>query len=260
MGKKRSKADKANSAWIACSVSAGRARTGVGVHAGRPLGPASRAASCLAGRSSSQDEAAAAPSDSIVDAGAAPEARSAAKKRRRRAAENAVGGTPEGGASRAGAQGPSGGSDAEEASSSDASPGKGSGRSSARRERDSGNGGQAVAGGDGDAEITGSGAFFGGQSFDSLPLSEGTQRALSELGFTKMTQIQDKAVPPLLEGKDLLGAAKTGSGKTLAFLVPAIELLAQVRREAGNPTAPAARRLTLSRRRRPGSRRGRAPA
>lgn len=38
-------------------------------------------------------------------------------------------------------------------------------------------------------------------------------------------QIQARSIPPLLEGKDVLGAARTGAGKTLAFLVPAIELL-----------------------------------
>ena len=40
-----------------------------------------------------------------------------------------------------------------------------------------------------------------------------------------MTEIQAKSIPPLLAGKDLMGAARTGSGKTLAFLIPAIELL-----------------------------------
>lgn len=38
-------------------------------------------------------------------------------------------------------------------------------------------------------------------------------------------QIQARAIPPLMEGKDVLGAARTGSGKTLAFLLPAVELL-----------------------------------
>lgn len=38
-------------------------------------------------------------------------------------------------------------------------------------------------------------------------------------------QIQARAVPPLMVGKDVLGAARTGSGKTLAFLIPAVELL-----------------------------------
>lgn len=38
-------------------------------------------------------------------------------------------------------------------------------------------------------------------------------------------QIQAGSIPPLLSGKDVLGAARTGSGKTLAFLIPAVELL-----------------------------------
>uniref|UniRef100_A0A914M8K0 ATP-dependent RNA helicase n=1 Tax=Meloidogyne incognita TaxID=6306 RepID=A0A914M8K0_MELIC len=52
-----------------------------------------------------------------------------------------------------------------------------------------------------------------------------TLSAIDEMGFTRMTEIQAKSIPPLLEGVDVLGAAKTGSGKTLAFLIPAIELL-----------------------------------
>ncbi|XP_060683134.1 ATP-dependent RNA helicase DDX18 isoform X2 [Hemiscyllium ocellatum] len=45
------------------------------------------------------------------------------------------------------------------------------------------------------------------------------------MNFTHMTPIQQKSVRPLLEGRDILAAAKTGSGKTLAFLIPAIELI-----------------------------------
>jgi len=45
------------------------------------------------------------------------------------------------------------------------------------------------------------------------------------MGFTTLTEIQARAVPPLLEGRDLVGSAKTGSGKTLAFLIPAVELI-----------------------------------
>ncbi|KAL7074510.1 hypothetical protein ACQ4LE_006322 [Meloidogyne hapla] len=52
-----------------------------------------------------------------------------------------------------------------------------------------------------------------------------TLNAIDDMGFTRMTEIQAKSIPPLLEGADVLGAAKTGSGKTLAFLIPAIELL-----------------------------------
>ncbi|XVE54597.1 hypothetical protein DITRI_Ditri03aG0094500 [Diplodiscus trichospermus] len=67
------------------------------------------------------------------------------------------------------------------------------------------------------------------ESFESLGLSEPTFKAIKEMGFQYMTQIQARAIPPLMIGKDVLGAARTGSGKTLAFLVPAVELLYNVR-------------------------------
>lgn len=54
---------------------------------------------------------------------------------------------------------------------------------------------------------------------------ENTLKAIKDMGFTNMTEIQAKAIPPLLEGRDLVGSAKTGSGKTLAFLIPAVELI-----------------------------------
>ena len=72
--------------------------------------------------------------------------------------------------------------------------------------------------------------------FTSLPLSDKTQNALKEMGFTRMTQIQSMAIPALLTGKDLIGAAKTGSGKTLAFLLPCIELLYQAKFTTRNGT------------------------
>ena len=62
--------------------------------------------------------------------------------------------------------------------------------------------------------------FFSPDMFDCLPLSEKTVTALRELEFTRMTQIQAIAIPPLLTGKDLIGAAKTGSGKTLVRFLP----------------------------------------
>lgn len=65
------------------------------------------------------------------------------------------------------------------------------------------------------------------KSFLSLaPLvSEATLNGVAEMGFEKMTEIQAQTIPHLLEGRDLVGAAKTGSGKTLAFLIPAVELI-----------------------------------
>ncbi|RMZ55588.1 hypothetical protein APUTEX25_000171 [Auxenochlorella protothecoides] len=63
------------------------------------------------------------------------------------------------------------------------------------------------------------------QTFDSLEVSDQTKKAIVSMGFTYMTEVQARTIPPLLLGKDVLGAAKTGSGKTLAFLIPALELL-----------------------------------
>jgi ATP-dependent RNA helicase DDX18/HAS1 len=62
-------------------------------------------------------------------------------------------------------------------------------------------------------------------NFTSLGLSNQTQMAIDSLGFKEMTQVQARAIPPSLAGRDILGAAQTGSGKTLAFLIPAVELL-----------------------------------
>lgn len=56
-------------------------------------------------------------------------------------------------------------------------------------------------------------------------MCEATLMGVKDMGFTTMTEIQAKAIPPLLEGRDLVGAARTGSGKTLAFLIPAIDLI-----------------------------------
>ena len=44
-------------------------------------------------------------------------------------------------------------------------------------------------------------------------------------GYIEPTDIQKTAIPVILKGRDVLGAAKTGSGKTLAFLIPLLELL-----------------------------------
>ncbi|CAH1397380.1 unnamed protein product [Nezara viridula] len=68
-------------------------------------------------------------------------------------------------------------------------------------------------------------------SFSELKgkVSEETLQAIEDMGFTRMTEIQAKAIPPLLEGRDLAGNARTESGKTLAFLIPAIELIVKLK-------------------------------
>jgi len=58
-----------------------------------------------------------------------------------------------------------------------------------------------------------------------LPISQKTSAALESANFQSLTDIQSKAIPLGLKGRDILGAAKTGSGKTLAFLVPMLENL-----------------------------------
>ncbi|KAL6304213.1 DEAD-domain-containing protein [Sparassis latifolia] len=76
----------------------------------------------------------------------------------------------------------------------------------------------------------------GRKPFSELELSDATTKALANMGFTTMTPIQEKSIPPLLAGKDVLGAARTGSGKTLAFLIPAIELLHRMKFKPRNGT------------------------
>ncbi|KAF3936050.1 hypothetical protein ABW20_dc0102076 [Dactylellina cionopaga] len=61
--------------------------------------------------------------------------------------------------------------------------------------------------------------------FSELPLSRATATGLDKSHFKVLTDIQRKAVPLALKGRDILGAAKTGSGKTLAFLIPVLEIL-----------------------------------
>lgn len=73
-------------------------------------------------------------------------------------------------------------------------------------------------------------------SFQELKLSEKTLQAIDDMGFKTMTEIQKRGIPPLLTGKDVLGAAKTGSGKTLAFLIPAIEMLHALKFKPRNGT------------------------
>jgi ATP-dependent RNA helicase DDX18/HAS1 len=74
------------------------------------------------------------------------------------------------------------------------------------------------------------------QKFAELNLSERTMKAINDMPYDTMTEIQQRAIPPALAGRDVLGAAKTGSGKTLAFLIPAIEMLHSLRFKPRNGT------------------------
>ena len=61
------------------------------------------------------------------------------------------------------------------------------------------------------------------KGFSGLNLSEAVIRAISEMGFEEPTPIQKLAIPPALEGRDIIGQAQTGTGKTASFGIPIIE-------------------------------------
>lgn len=62
--------------------------------------------------------------------------------------------------------------------------------------------------------------------FEDLGLSEKIMQAVAELGYREPTPVQAQAIPFVLEGRDLIAAAKTGTGKTAAFSLPAMDKLA----------------------------------
>lgn len=62
--------------------------------------------------------------------------------------------------------------------------------------------------------------------FSALRLSAPLLKAVEEVGYTQPSPIQCKAIPPVLDGYDLLGCAQTGTGKTAAFAMPVLQLLA----------------------------------
>lgn len=59
--------------------------------------------------------------------------------------------------------------------------------------------------------------------FKELYISEETLRAIADMGFKSPSPIQEETIPPLLDGKDVIGQAQTGTGKTAAFAIPIIE-------------------------------------
>src|SRR5437764_4057876 len=67
-------------------------------------------------------------------------------------------------------------------------------------------------------------------AFSQLNLDKNLLRGLKDLGFTRPTAIQADAIPPAMEGRDLLACAMTGSGKTAAFLLPILHKLIAERR------------------------------
>ncbi|NBX65753.1 MAG: DEAD/DEAH box helicase [Proteobacteria bacterium] len=74
-------------------------------------------------------------------------------------------------------------------------------------------------------------------TFHDLGLSEPVLRAVTESGYTTPTEIQAKAIPWVLQGRDVVGIARTGTGKTASFTLPMIEILADGVSKARMPRA-----------------------
>ncbi len=78
-------------------------------------------------------------------------------------------------------------------------------------------------------------------SFEKLGLAAELLRAISAQGYTCATPIQEKAIPVILQGRDVLAGAQTGTGKTAAFTLPLLQLL-----NSGKRTGPQPRALVLT--------------
>lgn len=72
-------------------------------------------------------------------------------------------------------------------------------------------------------------------SFNSLGLSDALLKAISKKGYTTPSPIQQKAIPPILEGKDVLASAQTGTGKTAGFTLPILQILSQGKQLSHRP-------------------------
>jgi superfamily II DNA/RNA helicase len=82
--------------------------------------------------------------------------------------------------------------------------------------------------------------------FDTLALDAKLLRAVSDAGYATMTPIQAKAIPLVLEGRDIMGAAQTGTGKTAAFSVPLLQKMLRHENASASPARHPVRALVLA--------------
>ncbi len=83
-------------------------------------------------------------------------------------------------------------------------------------------------------------------SFADFGLAEPIQRAISEMGYREPTPIQAKAIPIVMAGRDVMGAAQTGTGKTAGFALPIIDSLMSVANASASPARHPVRALILA--------------
>jgi ATP-dependent RNA helicase RhlE len=82
--------------------------------------------------------------------------------------------------------------------------------------------------------------------FDTLPLDPKLLRAVADQGYMTMTPIQAKAIPIVLEGRDVMGAAQTGTGKTAAFSIPLLQKMLRHENSSASPARHPVRALVLA--------------
>jgi len=82
-------------------------------------------------------------------------------------------------------------------------------------------------------------------SFSNLHLAEPLAKAISEMGYASMTPIQAQAIPVVLTGKDVMGAAQTGTGKTAAFSLPLLQRMMVHENSSASPARHPVRALVL---------------
>ena len=82
--------------------------------------------------------------------------------------------------------------------------------------------------------------------FDTLPLDPKLLRAVAESGYTAMTPIQAKAIPIVLDGRDVMGAAQTGTGKTAAFTLPLLQKMLAHENASMSPARHPVRALVIT--------------
>ena len=84
------------------------------------------------------------------------------------------------------------------------------------------------------------------QRFETLALDPKLLRAVTESGYTSMTPIQAKAIPLVLAGRDVMGAAQTGTGKTAAFSLPLLQKMMKHETASMSPARHPVRALVLT--------------
>src|SRR3954471_21916220 len=82
--------------------------------------------------------------------------------------------------------------------------------------------------------------------FDTLPLDAKLLRAVADQGYAFMTPIQAKAIPLVLQGRDVMGAAQTGTGKTAAFSIPLLQKMMRHETASVSPARHPVRALVLA--------------